>query len=290
MVIIKNYNVNNSFTCEEIFIIMAIPGLDMFRLFCSRVLNGKKSISFPESVVSFFMGELGQPVGGFPSEIQKKILKRKKPNSKRPGSSLKPLNLTKERKLVEERIGRKVSDEELGSFIMYPDVFIDYAIHRKEFGNVSNIPSKVFFFGMEPGDEISVNIERGKTLIIRFLATGELDKSGYCTVFFELNGQPRSAQIKSKKSMTDVADIYVTADENDPNQFGAPMPGTVCNLLASEGKRVKKGQPILTIEAMKIETIVESHRNGVLANLNVSIGDRVKTKDLLFIIDEQHSQ
>ena len=95
---------------------------------------------------------------------------------------------------------------------------------------------------MEPGDEISVNIERGKTLIIRFLATGELDKSGYCTVFFELNGQPRSAQIKSKKSITDVADIYVTADENDPNQFGAPMPGTVCNLLATEGKRVKKGQ------------------------------------------------
>ena len=255
-----------------------------------EILNGKKSISFPESVVSFFMGELGQPVGGFPSEIKKKILKRKKPNSKRPGSSLKPLNLTKERKLVEEKIGRKVSDEELGSFIMYPDVFIDYAIHRKEFGNVSNIPSKVFFFGMEPGDEISVNIERGKTLIIRFLATGELDKSGYCTVFFELNGQPRSAQIKSKKSITNVADIYVTADENDPNQFGAPMPGTVCNLLATEGKRVKKGQPILTIEAMKIETIVESHRNGVLANLNVSIGDRVKTKDLLFIIDEQHSQ
>ena len=143
---------------------------------------------------------------------------------------------------------------------------------------------------MEPGDEISVNIERGKTLIIRFLATGELDKSGYCTVFFELNGQPRSAQIKSKKNMTDVADIYITADENDINQFGAPMPGTVCNLLVTEGKRVKKGQPILTIEAMKIETIVESHRNGVLSNLNVSIGDKVKTKDLLFIIDEQHSQ
>lgn len=168
---------------------------------------------------------------------------------------------------------------------MYPQVFIDYSAHRRKFGNVSHLPTPVFFYGMGTGDEIAVEIERGKTLIIRFLALGEVDKNGVHTVFFELNGQPRSMRV-TDFSAENQHPANRLADDENPNHVAAPMPGVISTIVTKVGQKVKRGDTLLAIEAMKMETAVTANKDGVIAEIVTTIGEPVNAKDLLLIFRE----
>ena len=249
------------------------------------IVEPKKEIAFPESVISFFRGEMGQPPSGFPEALQKKILKRRKPITERPGIIMKPVNLKLKRKEAETKVGRRISDQELASYLMYPQVFIDYSAHRRKFGNVSHLPTLAFFYGMGTGDEIAVEIERGKTLIIRFLALSEVDENGVRTVFFELNGQPRSMRV-TDFSAENQHPANRLADDGNPNHVAAPMPGVISTIVTKVGQKVKRGDTLLAIEAMKMETAVTANKDGVIAEIVTTIGEPVNAKDLLLIFRE----
>ena len=249
------------------------------------IVKPKKEIAFPESVISFFRGEMGQPPSGFPKALQKKVLKRRKPITERPGINKKPVNLKLKRKEAETKVGRRISDQELASYLMYPLVFIDYSAHRRKFGNVSHLPTPVFFYGMGTGDEIAVEIEIGKTLIIRFLALGEVDKNGVRTVFFELNGQPRSMRV-TDFSAENQHPANRLADDGNLNHVAAPMPGVISTIVTKVGQKVKRGDTLLAIEAMKMETAVTANKDGVIAEIVTTIGEHVNAKDLLLIFRE----
>ncbi|WP_417831351.1 pyruvate carboxylase [Terasakiella sp.] len=244
------------------------------------VENPEKEIAFPESVVSFFRGELGQPTGGFPKDLQKKVLKGETPITVRPGSVMDPLDLDGERKKADELAGRAVTDNELASYIMYPQVFRDYAAHLKEYGNVSVLPTGAFFYGMTPGEEIKVDMEKGKTLFIRFRALSDADDEGKRTVFFELNGQPRNVKI-SDKSQAPKKAAAPKAEEGNEDHIGAPMPGLVVSVAVKEGDEVERGDVLLSIEAMKMETSVLAEKSGTVKRVVVTPGTQVDTKDLL---------
>ena len=165
------------------------------------VLDPSVEIAFPDSVVRLFRGELGQPVGGFPADLQKKVLGGRAPLALRPGELLPPADLEAERRLAENKVGRAINEDELASYLMYPKVFADYAANRSAFGDVSALPTAVFFYGMEPGQEINIDLERGKTLIVRYVTTSDPHEDGTRTVFFELNGQPRPIRVADRSQV-----------------------------------------------------------------------------------------
>jgi len=244
------------------------------------VLDPDKEIAFPDSVVAMFRGELGQPPGGWPKALQEKILKGEKPLTGRPGAGLAPADLEAEKGKAEEAVGREVSREELFSYLMYPKVFTEYAIKRKDDGPVAALPTFNFFYGMQPGEEISVELEKGKSLHVRYLATGEEDEEGYCKVFFELNGTPRTAMVAVHASEAH-ENRHPKADPADPGQIGAPMPGMVSTIAVKEGQKVKAGDVLCTLEAMKMETAIHAETNGEVARILVHPGQGVDAKDLL---------
>jgi len=248
-----------------------------------QVLDPEYEITFPESVVEFFHGDLGQPLGGFPQDLQRKVLKGREPLRVRPGEVLPPADLPAVRAEVEHRLRRSIDDRELASYLMYPRVFLDFAEHQRLYGDVSVLPTPVFFYGLERNDELAVDIERGKTLIIRFLAVGEPDPEGRRTIFFELNGQPREVKVQDR-SLSGGGPAHPKADEADPSHVAAPMPGLVVGLSVSPGQHVARGDRLLSIEAMKMETAVYAERAGVVEDVLVSAGTQVATKDLLLIV------
>jgi pyruvate carboxylase len=266
-------------TVGDMAILMVTSGLAP-----ADVLDPEREIAFPESVISFFRGELGQPPGGFPKALQNKILKDEKPITVRPGSLMEDVDLDATRKEVEQKIGRHISDFELGSHLMYPQVFADYADHLRQFGDVSKIPTQDFFYGMEPGGEIAVEMERGKALVIRFLALGDANEDGVRNVFFELNGQPRSVRIRDH-SQESSRSVNRVADDQDPNQLGAPMPGVIVAIVVEPGQKVLRGDTLLSIEAMKMETAVTAEFDGTVAEVAISIGDQVNAEDLLVVFE-----
>ena len=249
-----------------------------------QVMDPDKDIAFPESVVELFLGNIGQPVGGFPKALQKKILKGRKPLTVRPGSVLPPADLEAERMEAEKRVRRGVSDRELASWLMYPSVFVDYAKHRRQYADVSALPTDVFFYGLAAGREISVDIEPGKTLIIRWQATGEIDGDGARTVFFELNGQPRTVKAPDR-AVAAAGRSHRKADESDPGQIGAPMPGLIVSVSVKPGDKVAAGDPLFVIEAMKMETAVYAEIDGTVTEAIVTPGARVEPHDLVIVLD-----
>ena len=166
-----------------------------------QVLDPDIDVSFPESVVQLFRGELGQPPGGFPKELQRKILRGEEPLKQRPGATLPPIDLAAERAKIQKKLPRPVTDDDLASYLMYPRVWMDYIRDRLQYGNVGILPTAVFFYGMEPGQEISVDLEPGKTLIVQLAAVSDLHDDGTRTVFFELNGQPRSVRVEDRRQL-----------------------------------------------------------------------------------------
>ena len=241
-----------------------------------------KDVAFPESVIALFRGELGQPPGGFPKALQKKILKGETPFTNRPGANVPPADLGELRAEAEKAVHRRVTDEEFNSYLMYPKVFTDYAKKRSEFGPVSILPTPVFFYGMQPGQEIGVDLEPGKTLQIRCQAVSEVDEEGNRKVFFELNGQPRTAKVADRAAAEHV-DKHPKADPNDADHVAAPMPGVISTIAAQPGQQIHAGDLLFTIEAMKMETALHAERDGTVSEVVVSAGAQVDAKDLLLI-------
>ncbi|MDG4878900.1 pyruvate carboxylase [Mesorhizobium sp. WSM4935] len=245
------------------------------------VENPAKDIAFPDSVVSMLRGDLGQSPGGWPAALQKKALKGEKPITVRPGSLLKPADLKASRKDIEGKLDRKLSEYEFASWLMYPKVFTDFAAAQETYGPVSVLPTPAYFYGMKPEDEIFVDIEKGKTLVVRCQAFGEVDDKGMVTVFFELNGQPRRVKVPDRAHGASAAKARRKAEPGNEGHVGAPMPGVVSALAVAAGQAVKAGDVLLSIEAMKMETALHAERDGEIAEVLVKAGDQIDAKDLL---------
>jgi pyruvate carboxylase len=248
------------------------------------VLDPSVEVAFPESVVQLFRGDLGQPPGGFPAALQKKILGAQTPLAVRPGQLMPPANLRAERAAAEAKIGRPVTEAELASYLMYPKVFVDYAADRAAFGDVSTLPTAVFFYGMQPGQEINIDLERGKTLIVRYVTTSDPHEDGTRTVFFELNGQPRPIRV-ADRSQVAKRPPRRKVEAGNAAHLGAPMPGTIATVPVHVGQRLSKGEVVLTLEAMKMETTLRAERDGVIKEILARPGLQVDTKDLLIVFE-----
>ena len=247
------------------------------------ILDPKKEISFPLSVVEFFKGEIGTPLGGFPKGLQEKILGSEKPLTKRPGSVLQSVDLESEKTKLETKYEEKITDQQLASYLMYPKVFEDFTEHRKVFSDTSILSTELFFYGPLPDKEYSLPIDKGKNLIVRYLAKGEPNATGTSSVFFELNGQPRTIEIINKEFSKNVT-IKAKAEDGNLSQVGSPLPGQVAKIFVSEGEKIIKGDRVLVIEAMKMETTIAAEKSGTIKKLHVGSGDNVETKDLLIEI------
>jgi pyruvate carboxylase len=244
------------------------------------VLEGQRQLSFPASVVEFVEGKLGQPPGGFPPALVKRVLGDRPPQTERPGKYLPPADFAAARKELETRLKRPVNDQEVVSHLLYPKVFVEFAEHQAKYSDVGVLPTPAFFYGMQPGDELSVDIEPGKTLIVKFLTVGDPHPEGTRQVFFELNGQPREVTV-TDRSLAPAEPARPKADPADPRQVAAPMPGMVARLHVAAGEAVAKGQKLVTLEAMKMETTVYAEAAGTVADLAVRPGVQVEAGDLL---------
>jgi pyruvate carboxylase len=246
----------------------------------AQVEDPSVEVSFPESVVDMMKGNLGQPHGGWPLGIQKKVLKGEAPMLTRPGASLPPVDLDATRLKLAAELGRPVDDEDLNGYLMYPKVFTDYMSRHEAYGPVRVLPTKTFFYGMDAGEEISAEIDPGKTLEIRLQAVGETTEEGEVKVFFELNGQPRVIRVPNRAIKAKTA-AKPKAMESNPNHIGAPMPGSIASVAAKVGMKVNAGDLLLTIEAMKMETGIHADRAGVITAVHIHPGAQVEAKDLL---------
>jgi pyruvate carboxylase len=238
-------------------------------------------LSFPDSVVDMMRGNLGQPPGGFPKSIVGKILKGEKPNLERPGKHLKDVDLEQVRTELSVNLdGVDIDDEDLNGYLMYPKVFMDYMERHQIYGPVRALPTKTFFYGMEPGEEITAEIDPGKTLEIRLQAVGETDEKGDVRAFFELNGQPRIIRVPNRLIKSQTASNPKAEEGNDAH-VGAPMPGVIAGVTVSLGQAVNEGDLLLTIEAMKMETGLHAERDAIIKVVHVSTGSQIDAKDLL---------
>ncbi len=249
------------------------------------VENPAKDIAFPDSVVSMLRGDLGQSPGGWPEALQKKALKGDKAYTKRPGSLLKAADLKASRAEVEAKIGRKLSENEFASWLMYPKVYSDFAAAQEIYGPVSVLPTPVYFYGMKSEDEVFVDIEKGKTLVIRCLAIGDVDDKGMVTVFFEINGQPRRVKVPDRAHGASNGKLRRKAEPGNDAHVAAPMPGVISTLAVAAGQTVKAGDILLSIEAMKMETAMHAERDGTIAEMLVRTGDQIDAKDLLIVFE-----
>ncbi|GAA5067139.1 pyruvate carboxylase [Roseibacterium beibuensis] len=244
------------------------------------VEDPKKDVSFPDSVIDMMRGNLGQPPGGFPDAIVKKVLKGEKPQTDRPGKHLDPVDLEKTRGDLEDQLEVAIDGEDLMGYLMYPKVFTDYTNRHKDYGPVRTLPTKTFFYGMEPGEEIEAEIDPGKTLVIQLQAVGETTDDGEVKVFFELNGQPRTIRVPNRKAAATQAK-RPKAETGNAAHVGAPMPGVVASISTSAGQVVTKGDLLMTIEAMKMETGIHADRDAVVKAVHVTAGAQIDAKDLL---------
>ena len=248
------------------------------------VLDEGRDLDFPASVVEMMRGDLGQPPGGWPKAIQQRVLKGAPANTARPASLLPAVDLDAARADAEQQCERALSEEEFASWLMYPKVASAFCEAQRRYGPVGVLPTPVYFYGMAPGDEVSVDIEAGKTLIVRLQALGEVEEDGKVRLFFELNGQPRVIAIPDRAARATGLTKRV-ASGDDPNQIGAPMPGVVAALFCHAGQAVKAGDVLATLEAMKMETAVTAPRDGVVKEVAVAVGTSLDAKDLLVVLE-----
>ena len=247
----------------------------------AQVEDPATDVSFPDSVIDMMRGNLGQPPGGFPAGIVSKVLKGEKPNTDRPGAHLEPVDLEALRKELSAQLdGMAIDDEDLAGYLMYPKVYTDYIARHAIYGPVRTLPTPTFFYGMEPSDEITAEIDPGKTLEIRLQAIGETNEDGEVKVFFELNGQPRVIRVPNRLVKATTAQ-RPKAETGNANHIGAPMPGVVASVGAIVGQKVKAGDLLLTIEAMKMETGLHAERDAVVKAVHVTAGGQIDAKDLL---------
>ena len=245
-----------------------------------QVADPQRDISFPESVVSLFKGELGFPPEGFPEALQSKVLRGEAPIQGRAAAHLPDTDLEAKRQEAEHAVGRRLSDTDLASYLMYPKVFKDYAEHRRDFSDVSLVPTAAFFYGLMDREEISIDIDKGKTLVLRLTGRSDtVDEEGKIKVFFELNGQPRTVRVP--KAGLAAGHAKAKAVDGNPNHLGAPMPGMVVTVAVKVGQVVKRGDPLVSLEAMKMETVLSAERDCTVHAVHVRPGETIQAKDLL---------
>ena len=248
------------------------------------ILDPEKKIAFPDSVVQFFHGEMGQPVGGFPQALQAKALNGKAPLQGRPGETLPPADLEQARETLAAQLKEEVSDFDLASYLMYPSVFTDFAEMERKFGDVSILPTHIFFYGLQSGEETVLSFEDNRQAIVHYLATSEPDEDGMRRVFFELNGQPQTVIVRDN-SLSHEIHQNERADPADPGQLAAPMPGLVVAVEVSAGERIRRGDTLVVLEAMKMQSAIPAGKNGIVKRVVVSPNHVVDTGDLLVVIE-----
>ncbi|WP_128255454.1 pyruvate carboxylase [Falsirhodobacter deserti] len=250
----------------------------------AQVEDPAVEVSFPDSVVDMLKGNLGQPHGGWPEGIMKKVLKGAQPSTARPGAHLPPVDMNAMRARLAAEIGTEEepfvpTDEDLQGYLMYPKVFADYARRHRQYGPVRVLPTRTFLYGMAPGEEIEAALDEGKTLEIRLQTVGETTDEGDVRVFFELNGQPRVIRVPNRAAAARTARPRAAA--GNPDHIGAPMPGVVATIAVQPGQKVKAGDLLLTIEAMKMETALHAERDATVKTIHVTQGAQIDAKDLL---------
>jgi pyruvate carboxylase len=244
------------------------------------VMRKGDTLSFPESVEQFFAGEIGQPEGGFPKDLQRMILKGREAITDRPGKHLAPVDFTADFNAFQERFGSDTSFTDFLSFKFYPKVFEEYLTFRRKFGDVSVVPTPLFFYGMKQGEDTTIEIAKGKTLLIRLLSIGPVDEKGARTVFFKLNGQTRAVEIHDNSAKVEQKENR-KADKSNPAHIGAPLQGLLSKLLVKGGEQVRKAQALFVIEAMKMETTISAPADGIIDSLVLGEGSLVNTGDLV---------
>lgn len=242
-------------------------------------------LDFPESVVSYFKGEIGQPVNGFNKQLQDIILKGQQPLTERPGEYLKPVDFDEIREQLQDKNYGEVTEQDIISYVLYPKVFDQFIQTRQQYGNLSLLDTPTFFFGMRNGETVEIEIENGKRLIIKLETISEADEKGNRTIYYVMNGQARRITIKDENIKTN-ANVKPNADKTNPNHIGAQMPGSVTEVKVSVGDEVKVNQPLLITEAMKMETTIQAPFNGVIKKVTVGNGDAIATGDLLIEIEK----
>ena len=244
------------------------------------MVNLPPETGFPESVIDLLSGNLGQPMGGWPKAVQKVVLGKRKPMRGRPGASAPKMDLKKEFSALQKKIGRKATEDDLFAHLMYPSVFQDYLGFRSKYGDVSVLPTTSYFHGLAVGEEISIEIEEGKTLFIKLLNVGEPDEKGVRSLTFELNGKARTTLVEDKSVKGD-AKAREKADPANPLHIGAPIPAMISSIATSVGKAVQKGDKIAVLEAMKMQTTLYASTDGTVDEVLVQVGESVESKDLI---------
>ena len=250
----------------------------------NTVLTRGQTIDFPDSVIEFFQGYLGQPHGGFPEALQQVVLKERQAITVRPGELLEPIQFEQLETVLEDKLNRPVTKKDVLAYALYPKVFEEYAKTEESFGNISVLDTPTFLYGLKLGEIIEVEIEKGKTLIIKLVSIGEPQHNGTRVLYFELNGQSRELVIQDMTVEVD-GNLALKADPSNPNQIGATMPGTVLKVVVSKGSPVKRGDHLLITEAMKMETTVQAPKDGVVKEVYAIAGDAISTGDLLIEIE-----
>ena len=244
------------------------------------LINLPEETGFPQSVIDLLSGNLGQPKGGWPKAVQKVILGKQKPMKGRPGATAPKMDLKIEKVSLVKQFGKHCTDDDLFCSVMYPQVFKDFQDFKKKYGDVSVLPTLAYFHGLEPGEEISITIEEGKTLFIKLLHVGEPDEKGIRSLTFELNGKARTTLVQDKSVKGD-AKAKEKADPSNDKHVGAPIPAIISSIATSVGKSVSKGDKIAVLEAMKMQTTIYASTDGTVDEILVQVGDSVESKDLI---------
>ena len=251
------------------------------------LINKADQITFPETVIDMMEGHLGQTLGGFPPEIQKAILKDKTPINVRPGELIPSADFDGNRKRLELDLNHHITDQDLISAFLYPGVFEEFDKHRTLYGDVSVVPTSAFYYGMDPGEELTVEIEEGKTILVKLFAIGETEPDGRVPLLFEINGQPRPVRVSDKSVTSTLVKAKPKADIRNPLEVGAPLSGKVVNLFAKEGDKVIHDQPLFTIEAMKMRTNIKAINEGVISKVLISEGENVEAGELVLRLSDE---
>jgi len=247
-------------------------------------LGPDHSLTIPNSVVDMFMGSLGQPPGGWPRRVKQVVLRGQQPRRGRPGANLPPADFEATSNQLEKKIRRTPSRTDVLSYLLYPQVSLDYDEFCKKYSHLEVIPTPQFFYGMKQGDEFAMDIEPGKRLIVKYLTMSEPHEDGTRTVFFELNGQPRSVTVRDLSLEVKTGPAR-KADPAHPGHVGAPIPGAVTSVAVELNQSVEKGEKLLVMEAMKMQSTVYAPVGGKVTQLPAHVGQQVEPKELLVVIE-----
>jgi pyruvate carboxylase len=251
-----------------------------------NIVEKGQNLAFPDSAISYFQGMMGQPVGGFPEDLQNVVLKDTLPIDCRPGELLPPADFGDIKKLLEEKHGIKATMQDVISYALYPKVFEEYLAFRKTYGDLSRMNSPVFFDGICEGEVCEVEVDEGQVFIVKLVSIGKVDKDGYRKIDFEVNGNRREITLLDKSyNKGEVTSATIMADPDSSNEIGASIPGTVTKILVKSGEEVKKGHSLLVIEAMKMETQVVAPMDGKIIGIMVKEEQQVKNGELLVRIE-----